>query len=1152
MRSEQGVGQPFEAAHPQKAMTWRLAIVLMVIVLASRAAFSQRLLVTTKTLTVTREAVRTYLQSVDLVTGESLPMPALLPGQAVISRILLTDDSRGAVVSSGASWFGGPFTEEASLTFTTGFHTAPFQAAGPLFMSIEGWRQRTGCLVKDPATGDTAVVVLGARVDENGAWLGRFEVFSWQSGRGISLFPKPPVWTLPGAPVAAAALPAGRQVAILCTAPLGAGALLHVRDAFSGEVLVEGNPVADDATAGFGADPCDLALSRDGKYVLIATSGYLLDRPSGRAVSWLHALDTSQFAPYFDPIELPGWPRPETTLLHSGQDGRCWLATYTPGTDFGYACAVKLTEDAAAKEVEVPFTGVNSPLHIVCAPDGPAVAVAAENRLEIWPEGQPVGPVHPFEATIQALAWTKEGLFVGEGANIHQVAPESGDVTASVSLMTGIIEGVISLNSEALPSPDSDADGLTDQEEAALATSPLSCDTDHDGVPDGSDPEPLAPSAKLIVPPVITFRGEAAGRELRALMVMASGNDTTTGYVDFDPWAMPWLRLYPRSGILPQAFYLGVDPVSYGAPNRVLGDMLLVRAQAERGQVAGSPACVAVRVLPKQNHVARILWMHDEPPAADHLKGDAASAPLAGLTQLLSGPPLHFSHRTASGFVAEPLDPYAIVVLGARVAARGALTRSAVLDFVAGGGALLFLGEFGGSGPGEVLASWLTPIGIHLNASVAVDGVFSSASDHELCRHWGAFAIRHGMGLYVDDPTCVLVRDPHDANKAVFVARGHGYGRIAVLAASTPLENTALVNADNRQFALDLFHWLSRAGRETDDLDADGLPDRLEDKNGNGFCDPGETNHLLADTDGDGVPDGMEDRNRNGQADEGETSPLNADSDNDGIPDGADINPLPPADAPHLVAVEPPETPAEGGSNVLISGRNLPPDGIVWFGSRRATHVRSMGPKLLAVQTPPCVSPEGGPVDVRFLNPVTGTEAVLPAGFRYTPRSVVTLSLQVIQAAQKQYEGAVSLRMTCPPGATVGRIIVCLEAEPQDALSWTSVSPGVASEYAVRRVISRPTATGGLWIDVSAGKRGPEEGEIAVAHYATSAPLETVAPIRIRLASTRISALNGQPLEATVQDVELVNPPSLANEVSASEDSAELVKKTGNALSGAR
>ncbi len=67
-----------------------------------------------------------------------------------------------------------------------------------------------------------------------------------------------------------------------------------------------------------------------------------------------------------------------------------------------------------------------------------------------------------------------------------------------------------------------------------------------------------------------------------------------------------------------------------------------------------------------------------------------------------------------------------------------------------------------------------------------------------------------------------------------------------------------------------------------DDSDGDGIPDVVEDVNGNGIVDEGETDPQLADTDSDGLLDGIEIDDSDGET----TDPLDADSDDDFLIDG--------------------------------------------------------------------------------------------------------------------------------------------------------------------------------------------------------------------------------------------------------------------------
>ena len=73
------------------------------------------------------------------------------------------------------------------------------------------------------------------------------------------------------------------------------------------------------------------------------------------------------------------------------------------------------------------------------------------------------------------------------------------------------------------------------------------------------------------------------------------------------------------------------------------------------------------------------------------------------------------------------------------------------------------------------------------------------------------------------------------------------------------------------------------------DSDNDLIPDDVEDTNGNGLADSGETGYLDPDSDDDLIPDGVEDANQDGVFDPTtETDPLNPDTDGDGIEDGVE------------------------------------------------------------------------------------------------------------------------------------------------------------------------------------------------------------------------------------------------------------------------
>lgn len=75
------------------------------------------------------------------------------------------------------------------------------------------------------------------------------------------------------------------------------------------------------------------------------------------------------------------------------------------------------------------------------------------------------------------------------------------------------------------------------------------------------------------------------------------------------------------------------------------------------------------------------------------------------------------------------------------------------------------------------------------------------------------------------------------------------------------------------------------SGKVVKDSDLDGIPDKIEDLNGNGIRDFNESDPYNQDTDGDGLLDSIEDANKNGKKDANETAAYLADTDGDKLND---------------------------------------------------------------------------------------------------------------------------------------------------------------------------------------------------------------------------------------------------------------------------
>ena len=1107
--------------------SWPVRLVFALVVFSGGAAHAQRLLATTTTLSLTREAVRVYVQSVDMDTGAPLPGPAVLPGASPLGPLLAVPGAPIAAQCSGPPRRERDPDARRGWTGLSTLRTVPFMKEGRV-PAAQGWRQFGACATQAPMSTELIFVALGFRADDAGARQGRADTYRARMERGMAAFAKDLEWEFAGRPVAAVILPGETRIAVLCRGPFATGAVLHMLDVVTGEILVEGHEIAEPDDL-FGAAPAGLALTGDGKSLLALTSGYALEQASGDLSSWLHVFDSDTFEERSAPLALEGAAQAHEAPLKPFGAASCWIATRSRGTGFAYATLVQVTPDELTKAAHVPLTGVSGPFLLAPNPAGREVAVAIESRLEVWVEGRRGATAEYFDAAINAIRWTGEGLFLGEGARIHQVDWLSLKPLKTVQLQTGHVTDIVLLPAETLPARDPDGDGLSLLDETRMGTSPSSPDSDGDGIPDGSDPEPVTPSPRLTAPSAVTFHGEAVGNELKAFVIAPSYGDNSSWRVEYDSGRMPWMVIHPKSGeagSLPTVVYMGIDPARYAPDGKAVGTLTVhLTGTQPYTHAAGSPATVEIHIAPaERSNIRRVLWMWDEGSRPQSFRDPSDPHNMRALAELLAAPPHLFAHHEAVGPFLDDLEPYTVVVLGAAAAARGAVTRQALLDYVVEGGALLFLGQYLDAQDTRGLTEWLGPIRIQIDTATKVEGAFADTAAHWLCKHWDNFRIAGGCAVRTDERSAILAQAAPDSSEAILLARTYGRGRIAVLASPTPLESGPMRSQSNSLFAADLFRWLGRAGTDPDDqdMDGDGLTDAVEDRNQNGVVDPGETDYFSPDTDDDGIPDGLEDLNLNGLVDEGETSPLNPDSDGDGVFDGADHVPLPPAGAPHIASVHPAQGPAEGGGVALVSGRNFPPDATVWFGNRRSPDTRVLRTTDLLVELPPCDSATGGDLPVRVADSSGTLEAVLPDGFRYTPLSKVRLvldTLEVIHKQQQVYEGSTSVYLDCGPRVAPHQVMMLVKADPQEGFRWHGFNARATKGARSWGVVSRPTRAGDLLIVVLRGKRSqPIRGEVGVIHWEVDAALCRRSSLRILLEKPRVGVRNGQVLDVSVRD----------------------------------
>jgi hypothetical protein len=884
----------------------------------------------------------------------------------------------------------------------------PFEVDGMAHAPVEpDWDMRLVGVWGGDGVSDS-LVLLETPSAERGDVFGRLRLMPGSAVRA----PKPEnrAWSFAATPIDACVVP-GYGAVVLCRANSGTGALLFGVPFALGEAAPEELArLAGDLVSVEG----QLTLSQDGGHFYVVLSGYPFGAPTAGAALLLQRFDASARAPIGAPLALTGALPRDGRALHTGSSGDAWVAAMQPGG--ASTQAVRVAPDAEGSltiRAQYALPIVEPGAQPLLALHGGDVAVALGRRLEIWPGGERRGAGTNYDDAIHALAWSAEGLFVGEAGRVHLVDAVDGAPLESAQLQSGRVVRLIT------PPPAGPRNDAAEVESA---------------------PEAIA-GARLELPFELVFRGQAAGKQVRALAIHDSLLEGAAWRVEFDATAMPWLAAAPLSGTGPGESYLTVNPIFYDPETTVTGSLMVRVTMADGTPASGSPARVQVRVDAARAGSRTVLWLLDQeskPPAA-----------YPSLVRMLSGPPLYLSHIGGATPYQGRLEDHAIIVLTTAAAARGAITRQGLLDYVARGGAFLLLAtpEEGGSRP---MGQWLHALGIHVapgavlppEAQVAANGPASEAI-RVLGRHWPP-GIPPVASVVTAPPENVAVGTSE--GHALLVAREFAYGRIAVLASAAPL-----AGGGDLLFARTLFQWLQRAGIDSADMDGDGLLDSVEDANDNGVHDPGETDYLLADTDGDGVPDGMEDINLNGRVDDGETDPRNPDSDGDGILDGADPNPVPVEGTPLVARVDgvggtgegPAQGPAEGGAAVAITGRNFTQDCTVWFGDVPADEWRVLSSETAYAIAPAVRDESVGLVPVRMVMGATPGPGVLegrlPGAFLYMARSVVRIDLDAVLEDQDEaqfYRGTLRIHLALPPGVAAGKLILVISTGTEDGIGW--------------------------------------------------------------------------------------------------------------------
>jgi len=625
----------------------------------------------------------------------------------------------------------------------------------------------------------------------------------------------------------------------------------------------------------------------------------------------------------------------------------------------------------------------------------------------------------------------------------------------AIALPTGVATA-LGVLPQVAAAPDTDSDGLSDLDEISLYfTDSLDPDTDDDGIGDGVDISPYIPSPALelgtrhVTMYAVEGRANPPARSVR-VMNGGAGELMWTAYVT----DAAWIDVQPPAGVAPQAVIISVDAA--GLPASDLPYVGHVVVAGAGGDVSDSPQSIEVTLyvedVPERTAAYFLAEASgDRAPRSimngltsegyalfgnellDPVNGFASELDEIELVEFALGelyewyltepielwpfdvlrPVVVTGNSILGGWWSElepvePVDPLEPIEPVYEYQYRLGLEERAMLDeYVRGGGSLLIIltGSVSNDPLGDDdefgINEWLAPMGIQCVPGVTYtfseldpgSNPLSEFAEHPVTEDVIQVEVNRSSALTVTGDATALAWLDAEQGYAAMAATFYGEGRVFVMADDYAFTNARWGHASHRQFALNLFEWLSPGGAADPDTDGDGLLDRIEDADGDGAVGPGETDPFNPDSDNDLLLDGQEDLNGNGMVDEGETDPTSADTDGDGLTDGTDQFPLT-WPKPFVSTVTPTTGSTIGGDAVTIDGRYLPDDATVLFGTVPSPSVTVISTEQIVASSPPGTG--GTTVSVTVIDNSTAISASLPGAFTYLMAPRVVLDIEKV------------------------------------------------------------------------------------------------------------------------------------------------------------
>ena len=737
-------------------------------------------------------------------------------------------------------------------------------------------------------------------------------------------------------------------------------------------------------------------------------------------VSFVDAGPANVLNPAREPIILSGRPDIPAGLHNAVEisvDGsEAFVATRDETTETGHIGRIDIGNVRLDSQFDVPNVRQNFIVRLLpdrLLPDIPRILIGADHTLELVSLTADTMVVDHelilFQAVQDiAISIDEVTAYIASGSEVYLYDTIAAQLSFSVqSMQTGVAMALDVLPPVAAMD-DIDSDGLSFVDEISwYSTSSIDPDTDGDGISDGLDFSPLLPTPGLslsthdVTLTAIEGRADPPPRSVR-ITNRGAGDLVWTAYVEEGDW----ISVEPPGEEAPYAVTISADTT--GLPASDLPYTGYVRVVGT-GTVSDSPQTIEVNLF--IDEVVQLVTVF----VAENTGEQEALSAMNGLTSegyalfanilLDNGYSYAFDEFTTSVPVdASDVGSIQPVIVTGLPWQLGQPSGEGLLDYIdAGGTALVILKRTFDEADANAINLWLAPTDIQVVPNVTYSGTVQPLTSHPITAGVSEIEIKRSAALEVTDDTAVVLGwlDVEEGLAAI-AAAFFGEGRIVVLADEYAFTNAGLYG-DHRQFANNIFNWLSPGGASDLDTDNDGIIDRVEDANGNGVVDSGETDPLNSDSDGDLVPDGREDLNGNGILDFGETDPTDQDTDNDGITDGTDRFPLT-WPTPFIWRIEPASGSTAGGLPVTITGRYLPADVTVLFGETPSSSVTFVDSEQIVADSPEW---NGGDtiVDVKVIDNETGASATLPNAFTYVlvPRVVLDIGTGVAKKDNGEY-----------------------------------------------------------------------------------------------------------------------------------------------------